>query len=133
MPKSISAIIAATSEATFGSSNNEKGDEDYTSVGEISIIHHQTFEDRHIEDNDQPDTDSITRPGCTESRTRTLSSSSLERRLADKSLWGYIDPRTEWPECEEVICDEDIDDLLAARRAQNRQLGTCQKMVFQEA
>src|SRR5580700_6250506 len=55
----------------------------------------------------------------TESQTmqRTSPSSSLEERLADKTRWCHFNPRTEWHEWQKIVCDEDIDAVLAARRA----------------
>lgn len=119
-------MITATSEATLGSSKNELGNENNSFGGESSISHPQPTEDHHVdEDIEMRDTASVTQMLCTEQNImwRTSSSSSLERRLADRTLWGYIDPRTEWPEWQEVLCNEDIDAVLAARRARNRQLG----------
>jgi hypothetical protein len=118
-------MVATASESTLGSSNNGKGEESNRPGGENSISHPQAFEERH-EDEDlvMPDAGPTTEVYCTESRTtRKTLSSSLEERLADKMRWGHLDPRTEWYEWQEVVCNEDIDAVLAARRARNRQLG----------
>ena len=133
---SISAMITATSEATLGSSKNEKGNENNSFGGERSVSHVQNTEDHYVdEDIEMRDTATVTQILCTEPNImwRTSSSSSLEKRLADKTLWGHIDPRTEWPEWQEVVCDEDIDAVLAARRARNRQLGKWLEVLFQKA
>lgn len=125
LSESITALIAATSEATLGTSNNE-GDERNISFCAQTINHPQTSEDRHVEEDfEMPNTDSVIQTLRTEPMTmrKTPSSSSLEERLADKMRWGHIDPRTEWPEWQEAVCEEDLDAMLAARRAHNRQLG----------
>jgi hypothetical protein len=124
----ISALIAATSETTLGSLNNGKGDENSMPGCVRRISHAQASEDRQVdEDVEMSDTGSVTQTLRTEPKVmrRTSSLSSRGKRLADRRLWGHIDPRTEWPESQEVVCDERMDIELAARRARNRQLGKC--------
>jgi hypothetical protein len=117
-------MIVATSEATFRSSNNEKGEETNRAGGGNGISHSPTYEERRADEDPEMLDASPAQIRCTESRTmQRTSSSSLEERLDDKTRWGHFDPRTEWPEWQEVVCGEDIDAVLVARRARNRQLG----------
>lgn len=111
-------MISATSE------NNEKGDENDEYGGEPSVGPVQNVEEQLVDrDVEMHDTGHVGQTPSTEPTIIQRMSSSLENRLADKTLWGHIDPRAEWPEWQEVVCDEDIDAMLAARRARNRQLG----------
>jgi hypothetical protein len=117
----------------LGNSNNEKGDENSPSCDRRSMNHVQNVEEQLVdEDVEMPDIDKVTQPLCTEPTImrKTSSSSSLEKRLADITLWGHIDPRTEWLEWPQVVSDEDIDAVLAARRAHSRQLGECSRSTI---
>jgi hypothetical protein len=125
LSESMSALIAATSKATLGTLNNSKGDENISSASGQTINHLQPSEDRHVDEGVvMSDIGPVPQTLCTKSKTmRRSSSSSVEKRLADKTRWGHFNPRTQWHEWQEVICDEDMDAVLAARRARNRQLG----------
>jgi hypothetical protein len=105
----------------LGNSNNEKGDENSPSCDRRSMSHVQNVGELLVDEAvEMPDIDKVKEPTI---MRKTSSSSSLEKRLADITMWGHIDPRTEWLEWPQVVSDEDIDAVLVARRAHNRQLG----------
>ena len=115
-----------SSETRWGNSNYERQDTTNKSSCRRSIIPVQNVEEQlEKEDFETPDMDLATQSlsGGQALLRRGLLSSSLKKVLTDETLWGHIDPRTEWPEWKEVACDEGIDAMLAARRARNRQLG----------
>lgn len=96
------------------------------------MSHVQNIEEQLVDGAEMPDIDKVTQSLCTEPTImqKTSWSSSLEKRQADITLWGHIDPRTEWLEWPQVVSDEDIDAVLAARRAHNRQLGECSRSTI---
>ncbi len=125
LSESISITIAATSEATLGTSNREQKNENNSSGNKQTRNHVQTSKDCQVDgDVEILEITSLSQALNNEPRIMRMSSTSdFEKRITDKTQWGHIDPRTEWPEWPQVVCDEDMDAVLAARRARNRQLG----------
>ncbi len=126
LTESISTTVTAANKTTFGALSNREGDKSKHFRSGQATCYAQTPESCHINENVTIlETTLPTRISSTKLRAieRKLSLPAFERKSADKKLWGHIDPRIDWPELPREVPEEEIDSVLAARRAHNRQLG----------